>query len=65
MPVFLTKNHNISPILVFSTEIASLVIYLIFSTENTIESLILQQFHNMMFRLSAINITLPKYGQLK
>ncbi len=51
MLVSLTKNHNVSRILVFSTEIAPLVIRLISSTENSIESHILQQFHNKMFRL--------------
>ncbi len=57
MLVFLSKNHI--HILVFSTEIAPLVICLIFSTENAIESHILLQFHNKTFRLSAINVMLP------
>ncbi len=61
MLVFLTENHNVSRILVFSTAISPLVICLIFSTENAIESNVLQQFHNKVFRLSAINIILPKH----
>ncbi len=61
MPVFLTENRNVSRILVFLTEIAPLGIYLIFSTENALEKHVLQQFHNEMIRLSAINIMLPKY----
>ncbi len=61
MPVFLAKNHNVSRILVFLTEIVPSVIYLIFSSENAIESHILQQFHNKTFIASAVNIMLPKY----
>ncbi len=61
MPIFLTQNHNVGRILVFFTEIAPLVIYLILSTENAIESRVLQQFYIKMFRLSAINIVLSKY----
>ncbi len=59
-PVFFTKNR-VSRILVFSSKIATLVICLIFLTENAIESHVLQQFHNKIFRFSAINIMIPKY----
>ncbi len=66
MPVFLTENHNVTRILVFLTKTAPLVTCLIFSTENAIESHILQQFRNKMFRLSVIiNVMLPKYVQLE
>ncbi len=58
MPVFLTENHNVSRILVFSAEIASLVICSIFSTENILESQVLQQFYKT-FRFPAITVTLP------
>ncbi len=60
-PVFLTKNHKVSRIPVFSTENAPPVICLIFSTKNAIESHVLQQFNNMLYRLSAIDVMLPKY----
>ncbi len=63
MLLFSTENH-ISRILVSSTNITPLVIRLIFSTENVVESHVLQ-LHNKMFMLSTINIMLPKYVQLE